>query len=287
MGNHRADRRAPRRDSSAPHNTSSGKRKAVKHAAVRGPLSRGLPSAPILMGVAALAVSAAGAVTVGDTGVLSAGPDQFRFTSQVSALNGASDISQVGTSTDRGDEASRDSSRDAQADSADSELKAAVEQQSQERNAALSELAAAAEKQAAKIEENRWILPVSGYHITNTFGMVTSYYASYHTGLDFACPSGTPIHAIADGTITSFGYDGSYGNKTVMTLEDGTEIWYGHQTAFASDLSVGEEVRQGDIIGYVGSTGNSTGPHVHIEVRPGAGDPVDPYPAFVVHGVTP
>ena len=74
---------------------------------------------------------------------------------------------------------------------------------------------------------------------------------------------------------------------TVMTLDDGTEIWFGHQTGYASGLSVGDEVSQGDVIGYVGSTGNSTGPHVHIEVRPGGGDPVDPAPAFGVHGVTP
>jgi murein DD-endopeptidase MepM/ murein hydrolase activator NlpD len=286
MGNHRADRRAPRRDTSETHST-SGKRKAVKHAAKRGQLFRGLPSAPILMGVAALAISAGGAVTVGDPGVLNAGADQFRFTSQVSALNGASGISQVNGGSQRGSEASRDSSRAALSGAADNKLQAAVEQQAQQRNAALSELAAAAQKQAAKIKENRWILPVSGYHITNTFGMVRSYYSSFHTGLDFACPSGTPIHAIADGVISDLRYDGSYGNLTVMTLDDGTEIWYGHQTAYVSGLSVGEEVNQGDIIGYVGSTGNSTGPHVHIEVRPGAGDPVDPYPAFVVHGVTP
>jgi murein DD-endopeptidase MepM/ murein hydrolase activator NlpD len=286
MGNHRAVRRAPRRDSSATQIT-SGKRKAVKHAAARGSLFRGLPSAPILMGVAALAVSAGGAVTVGQSDVLGAQADQFRFTSQVSALNGASGIARVGSGSGRGTEASRDSSRTALSDTADSKLQAAVEEKAQVRSDTLSQLAAAAEKQAAKIKENRWILPVSGYHITNTFGMVRSYYSSFHTGLDFACPSGTPIHAIASGVITSYGYDGSYGNKTVMTLDDGTEIWYAHQTAYASGLSIGEEIHQGDVIGYVGSTGNTTGPHVHIEVRPGGGDPVDPYPAFVVHGVTP
>jgi murein DD-endopeptidase MepM/ murein hydrolase activator NlpD len=286
MGNHRAERRAPVRDTSESQ-AAAGKRRAIKHAAKHGPLFRGLPSAPILMGVAALAISAGGAVTVGETGVLSAGADQFTFTSQISALNGASGTSQVSSGSDRGSEASRDSSRDALTNAASTKLQAAVEEQAQERSAALSELAAAAEQQAAKIKENRWILPVSGYHITNTFGMVRSYYSSFHTGLDFACPSGTEIHAIANGVISDLRYDGSYGNLTVMTLDDGTEIWYGHQTAYLSGLSVGDTISQGEVIGYVGSTGNSTGPHVHIEVRPGAGDPVDPYPAFVVHGVTP
>ena len=284
MASHRAYGRAPHRDSSA-NQTTLGKHKAPEHSARRRSLFRGLPSAPILMGVAALAISAGGAVTAGESGVLDAGADQFQVSSQVNALNGTSGTSSVGS--DRGSEASRDSSRTALSDATDSELQAAVEEQAQERDAALSELSAAAEKQAAKIKENRWILPVSGYHITNTFGVAASYYASTHTGLDFACASGTQIHAIANGVISDLRYDGSYGNMTVMTLDDGTEIWFAHQTGYASGLSVGDEVSQGDVIGYVGSTGNSTGPHLHIEVRPGGGDPVDPAPAFAVHGVTP
>lgn len=290
MGHHRVVGRAPGVDSSAPAR-SDGTRKAVRHAAPRGALFRALPSVPILLGVAALAISAGGAVTVGQSGVLDQGTEQFRFTSQVSALNGAGGVARVGSGSGagagRGAEVSRDSARDARSEAADSRLQAAVEAQAKERSAELTELAAAAEKQSAKIEENRWVLPVAGYHLTNTFGVAASYYSSTHTGLDFACASGTPIHAIANGVISSLEYDGSYGNKTVMTLDDGTEIWYAHQTSYASGLSVGEEVRGGDVIGYVGSTGNSTGPHVHIEVRPGAGDPVDPYPAFQVHGLTP
>ncbi|CUR59072.1 putative peptidase M23-like protein [metagenome] len=285
MGNHRAASRAPKRDAAAPANV-AGKRKAVKHAAARGPLFRGLPSAPVLLGVAALAISAGGAVTMGNADKVASAADDFQFSSSAGALNGANGVAQV-SSKNRGSEASRDSGRGAQAASSDTKLQKAAEAQAEVRSQVLTKAMASAEKQADKIEENLWILPVDGYHLTNTFGMARSYYSSVHTGLDFACPSGTPIHAIADGVITSFEYDGSYGNKTVMTLDDGTEIWYAHQTSYASDLSIGEEVRQGQVIGYVGSTGNSTGPHVHIEVRPGAGDPVDPYPAFQVHGVTP
>ncbi len=284
MGNHRAASRASRRDAAAPAKV-AGKRKAVKHAAARGPLFRGLPSPPVLLGVAALAISAGGAVTMGNSDVVASAADDFHYSSQAGALSGAGGIAQV-SSKSRGTEVSRDSSRSAQS-SSDTKLQKDTEAQAEVRTQVLTKAMQSAEKQADKIEENRWILPVEGYHITNTFGMVRSYYSSVHTGLDFACPSGTPIHAIADGVITSFEYDGSYGNKTVMTLADGTEIWYGHQTSYASDLAIGKEVRQGEVIGYVGSTGNSTGPHVHIEVRPGAGDPVDPYPAFQVHGVTP
>jgi murein DD-endopeptidase MepM/ murein hydrolase activator NlpD len=91
--------------------------------------------------------------------------------------------------------------------------------------------------------------------------------------------------AVANGTITKTGDAGAYGNQTVQTLEDGTEIWYCHQTDIG--VSPGDKVTSGQQIGTVGSTGNSTGPHLHLEVRPGGGDPVDPYEALVFHGLKP
>jgi murein DD-endopeptidase MepM/ murein hydrolase activator NlpD len=148
----------------------------------------------------------------------------------------------------------------------------------------LAEFAAMAERQSKKIALNRWVLPVTPSITTATFGEY-GLWASYHTGLDFNGSEGQSFVSIANGVVTSVGYDGSYGNKTVVTLEDGTEIWYCHQSSFG--VSEGEEVRAGEVIGYIGSTGNVTGSHLHIEVRPGGGDPVDPHAAFVVHGVTP
>ncbi|RLV50161.1 M23 family metallopeptidase [Nocardioides mangrovicus] len=130
-----------------------------------------------------------------------------------------------------------------------------------------------------------WHLPTEGYHLTARFGSAGGLWANNHTGLDFAAPTGTPIYAVANGVITSTGFDGSYGNKTVETLDDGTEIWYAHQSAI--DVTVGEQVTGGETIGAIGSTGNTTGPHVHIEVRPGGGDPVDPFTAMVYHGLHP
>ena len=110
-------------------------------------------------------------------------------------------------------------------------------------------------------------------------------WSSDHTGLDMATASGTPIVAVANGTITETGSAGAYGNQTIQTLEDGTEIWYCHQTDIG--VSPGDTVSAGQQIGTVGSTGNSTGPHLHLEVRPGGGDPVDPYQALVFHGLKP
>jgi murein DD-endopeptidase MepM/ murein hydrolase activator NlpD len=90
---------------------------------------------------------------------------------------------------------------------------------------------------------------------------------------------------VASGTITETGWAGAYGNRTVETLPDGTELWYAHQVRFGS--TPGEKVTEGQVIGYVGSTGNTTGPHVHLEVRPGGGDPVDPDTALKAHGIDP
>ncbi|MBF4161738.1 M23 family metallopeptidase [Nocardioides sp. CBS4Y-1] len=171
-------------------------------------------------------------------------------------------------------------------DAAGGPLEKAVEAQAEQRNAALAQLAASAEKRSSVLAENAWGLPVAAgaYHLTARFGEY-GLWSSYHTGLDFAAPTGTTIMAIAGGTVTSAGYDGAYGNKTVVTLDDGTEIWYCHQTTI--NVSVGQSVVSGQPIGTVGSTGHVTGPHVHIEVRPGGGDPVDPYAAMVAHGDTP
>jgi len=135
------------------------------------------------------------------------------------------------------------------------------------------------------IAKNQWVLPTTGYHLTARFGMSGGLWSSNHTGLDFAAPSGTPIVAVADGTITKTGYDGSYGNKTVETLKDGTEIWYCHQSVFS--VQPGDRIRGGHRIGSIGATGNVTGPHLHLEVRPGGGDPVDPYNALVHQGLKP
>ncbi len=127
------------------------------------------------------------------------------------------------------------------------------------------------------------VLPVSNYRLTAHFGAGGDLWSSDHTGLDFAAPSGTPLRAIDNATVTFVGYDGSYGNKTVLTLEDGTELWYCHQST--QSVAVGQKVSAGDVIGTVGSTGNSTGPHLHLEVRPGGGDPVDPEVALAEWGL--
>jgi murein DD-endopeptidase MepM/ murein hydrolase activator NlpD len=188
---------------------------------------------------------------------------------------------------DRKRQVSRDSQRQAMADAAHQRLRPATQEQGKETNAALANLAASSEKQAGLLAKHAWQLPVTKgvYHLTARFGSCSGLWAHCHTGLDFAAPTGTPIHAVANGTITKTGWAGAYGNRTVETLPDGTELWYAHQSAIG--VQPGRKVVAGQEIGQVGATGNATGPHVHLEVRPGGGDPVDPYQALIAHGLHP
>ncbi len=143
----------------------------------------------------------------------------------------------------------------------------------------------AEERRAAERRADRWVLPLAGYTLSAGFGESGSLWSSAHTGLDFAAAEGTPLVAVSSGVVTSTRYDGSYGNTTVLTLADGTEVWYCHQARFAA--SRGDQVDPGQVIGYVGSTGNSTGPHLHLEVRPDGRKPVDPAVVLARNGVAP
>ncbi|XSG82096.1 MAG: peptidoglycan DD-metalloendopeptidase family protein [Methyloligella sp. ZOD6] len=87
-----------------------------------------------------------------------------------------------------------------------------------------------------------------------------------HTGVDWAAPTGTPILAAGDGTIESVGRNGAYGNYVRIKHANGFDTAYGHMSKFADGLHTGVHVKQGQVIGYVGSTGRSTGPHCHFEV---------------------
>ena len=108
------------------------------------------------------------------------------------------------------------------------------------------------------------IPPVSG-RISSRFGVRSSIRSSAHTGLDIATSKGTPIAAAAEGIVSFAGWKGAYGNLIVITHADGVQTYYGHcNSIYVSD---GDYVDQGEIIGEVGSTGNSTGPHLHLEVR--------------------
>ena len=92
------------------------------------------------------------------------------------------------------------------------------------------------------------------------------HYMKVHTGVDWAAPMGTPIFAAGNGTIDEIGLKGGYGKYVRVRHANGYQTAYGHMTAFARGLDVGSRVRQGQVIGFVGSTGLSTGAHVHFEI---------------------
>ena len=152
-----------------------------------------------------------------------------------------------------------------------------------ERSAALDQLYRRANRRTRYLEANQWVLPLTSYDITATFGESSYLWSSVHTGVDLAAPSGTPVAAVGTGLITDAGYDGPYGYKVVVRHPDGTESWYAHLTTIS--VTEGQQVPAGGSVGTVGSTGNVTGPHLHLEVRlPGEG-PVDPRVALAQRGV--
>lgn len=96
-----------------------------------------------------------------------------------------------------------------------------------------------------------------------------------HSGVDYAAPSGTPIHATADGTVDFIGRQNGYGNVIILKHHNAYTTLYAHQSNFAKGLKKGDKVSQGQLIGYVGATGWATGPHLHYEFRVNK-KPVDP-----------
>ena len=108
------------------------------------------------------------------------------------------------------------------------------------------------------------IKPVSGI-LSSRFGVRSSIRSSAHTGLDIATSTGTPVVAAASGTVSYSGWKGSYGNLLIINHSNGVQTYYGHCSKLYA--SVGQSVSQGQTVCAVGSTGNSTGPHLHFEVR--------------------
>lgn len=111
--------------------------------------------------------------------------------------------------------------------------------------------------------------PINGARLSSGFGLRTHPvmgFTRFHRGVDFAAPIGTPIMAAGDGVVEQVGWGGGLGKMVRLRHADGYETIYGHMSNFARGLNPGDQVRQGQLIGYVGSTGMSTGPHLHYEV---------------------
>ncbi|MGW1072369.1 peptidoglycan DD-metalloendopeptidase family protein [Streptomyces sp. NPDC002537] len=134
-------------------------------------------------------------------------------------------------------------------------------------------------------EHGEWIRPVESYELTAGFGGTGANWANGHTGQDFAVPIGTPVRSVGEGTVVSVGCGGAYGISLVIQHEGGWYSQYAHLSALL--VAPGQQVGTGQCVGLSGTTGNSTGPHLHFEIRttPEYGSAVDPVEWLNARGV--
>ncbi|MEV3968980.1 peptidoglycan DD-metalloendopeptidase family protein [Streptomyces sp. NPDC050698] len=143
-----------------------------------------------------------------------------------------------------------------------------------------------AAEEAARKERLRpkFALPVARHGLSAYYGQSGINWMSLHTGIDFPVSYGTTVMAATDGTVRTQ-WNSAYGNMLILTAKDGTETWYCHLSTYT--VASGTTVKAGDPIARSGNSGNSTGPHLHFEVRPGGGSAIDPLPWLRSHGIDP
>ncbi|MEU3793506.1 M23 family metallopeptidase [Streptomyces fructofermentans] len=243
----------------------SRRRSPAKRSAL---LTIAVPSACV-MGVAGIAAaSVTGGSSADDVQTTAAAPDASAV--QPSAANNKLDTQLENLSADADDFADRASRTQERID-----LKA--EQAAEKRKAA---------EDAARKERLRpkFALPVSQHGLSAYYGQAGVNWMSVHTGIDFPVSYGTTVMAATDGTVRTQ-WNSAYGNMIIVTAKDGTETWYCHLSTYK--VASGTVVQAGDPIAYSGNSGNSTGPHLHFEVRPGGGSAIDPLPWLRSHGLSP
>lgn len=142
--------------------------------------------------------------------------------------------------------------------------------------AAPAKKSVAAKSAAGAVSAAGFVAPVGGGISTQYKTPGAMWSSGYHTGVDFIASSGTTVRAVGAGTVVSAGWGGAYGNEVVIRHADGKYSQYGHLSQLS--VSVGQSVTGGQTIGLSGSTGNSTGPHLHFEIRtgPSYGSDIDP-----------
>ncbi|MFF9897581.1 M23 family metallopeptidase [Streptomyces longispororuber] len=143
-----------------------------------------------------------------------------------------------------------------------------------------------AARDAERKRLNGYVAPVAGSYVSTSYKAGGAMWSSgSHTGIDFHAASGTSVQAVGAGTVVEAGWGGAYGNNIVIKMNDGTYTQYGHLSSI--NVTVGQSVTPGQQIGLSGSTGNSSGPHLHFEARTGAeyGSDIDPIAYLRSHGV--
>ncbi|MFD5788184.1 M23 family metallopeptidase [Streptomyces sp. NPDC127037] len=168
------------------------------------------------------------------------------------------------------------------------EVKAAAKAKARKKAEAAREASARAGRSTTRTAlGSSYRLPVAGSYVTTGYKSSGSLWSSgSHSGIDFHAASGSSVVAVGAGTVVEAGWGGAYGNNIVLRMTDGTYTQYGHLSSIG--VSVGQSVAAGQQIGLSGSTGNSTGPHLHFEARttPSYGSDMDPVAYLRAHGVS-
>ncbi|MGW2021145.1 M23 family metallopeptidase [Streptomyces decoyicus] len=178
---------------------------------------------------------------------------------------------------------------EAEAAAAKAKAEAVAKKQAEEARQRVEAARKAKERAAREAERKRlntFVAPVADSYVSTSYKASSGLWSSgSHTGIDFHAASGTSVHAVGSGTVVEAGWGGAYGNNIVIKMNDGTYTQYGHLSSFG--VSVGQRVTPGQQIGLSGSTGNTTGPHLHFEARTGAdyGSDIDPVAYLRSHGV--
>ncbi|MFD4629916.1 peptidoglycan DD-metalloendopeptidase family protein [Streptomyces sp. NPDC058284] len=248
--------------------TGSGSRTRRRSPAKRSALlTVAVPSACVMgvAGVAAASVGNFGGDETKDT--TASAPDPTSV--QPSAANNKLDTQLANLSADAGDFADRAS-------------------RTQERIDLKAQKVAAQKKAAAEAARKerlrpKFVLPVKQHGLSAYYGQAGVNWMSAHSGIDFPVSYGTEVLAATDGTVSTK-WNSAYGNMAIVTAKDGTETWYCHLSTHK--ISSGP-VKAGEPIAFSGNSGNSTGPHLHFEVRPGGGSAIDPLPWLRSHGLDP
>jgi murein DD-endopeptidase MepM/ murein hydrolase activator NlpD len=224
--------------------------------------------APIaVMGVAAMAVAAVGGMQAMDTG-----PD-----STVSAADGQ-EVPLAVSSLDQQLTDVREGAEDLADRASRTQTRISLMERQEEVQRAQEE-----EQKRREALRPKYVLPVAQTGLSAVFGQSGNRWSSNHTGIDFPVDYGTSVRAITDGVVRTE-YDRFYGNMVIVTAKDGTETWYCHLSRYKVRSG---PVKAGDTVAYSGNSGNSTGPHLHIEVRPDGGSPIDPIPWLKARGLNP
>ncbi|MGN6752511.1 MAG: M23 family metallopeptidase [Intrasporangium sp.] len=250
----------------------------------------------LLVPLALVSTTVAGGVVVRSAGASDLSPEAAAVQDLSNTVAGgyeARDRAVAAAGSDRdAARASRDASRAAVAsvvnltDQKASDVDTAVEaaRKAEESKKAEAAKKAAAARQAAedaRQQAQRWVSPLSNYTLTSGFGWR---WGRMHPAQDLAAPVGTPVHALSTGTVIFSGWSSQgYGYMVQIRYWDGTVSWFAHNSRLL--VNIGDEVAPGQVVSYSGNTGNSTGPHLHLEIHPQGAGSVPPRAWLAQKGV--